>query len=483
MFTARSQLWTITAQYLDRYRQHVPDRTAPGGTGPAPGFPLPVTGAQRRFLLARLLTSHGRPDLVPLFFVLPRGAVDPVRLGSAAAYVAARHPVLRTRAAVLGGVPVLRTTEPEEPSAYVTQVRGTGRGGTDSRDDALRAALADWQPGPPLRLFLAAATDDSALRGDGDGSDSDSDDGREVLALVLDHAVCDEQSLGVVIGDLAEAYTFDLGAHDLPGSHAADALAVYRDAVHRQLDAEHRASTGSALSYWAERLAGAPLPGPADAAGPREDSGVLRATLPSGSGSGTGTGSGSGSADGHGRLFPALLGACDRAARALHGYGPRDPAPLLGYPWGGRPPGAEGLVGCFLNTVPYRVPGPDADPDAAFATWCADLDHAGTPFDEIVRAARSAGLPWNGGFHALLTYEDRARRPALRLGRAVGSETHVDGRPLQAPLTVSVSHGSAHGAEPVVRMAWERGAFPRRAGHRAEVTAFAALLDALPAGA
>ncbi|MFZ3492029.1 condensation domain-containing protein [Streptomyces sp. 5.8] len=465
MFTARSQLWTITAQYLDRYRHHVSDRTPREGNGQAPGFPLPVTGAQRRFLLARLLSAHGRPDLVPLFLVLPRGAVDLARLGSASAYVAARHPVLRTRAAVLGGVPVLRTTAPEEPSAYVTRVRGAGGSATGRAGDALRAALAGWQPGPPLRLFLAAA-DDSAPHGDGE---------REVLALVLDHAVCDEQSLGVVVGDLAEAYTFGLGPRDLPGSHAADALTSYHDAVHQQLDAEHRATTESALSYWVGRLAGAPLPGPADVAGPREVSGVLRAALPSGTGSGSAAGSGGG----RGQLFPALLGACDRAARVLHGYRPQDPAPLLGYPWGGRPPGAEGLVGCFLNTVPYRVPGPDADPGAAFATWCADLDHAGTPFDDVVRAVRSAGLPWNGGFHALLTYEDRARRPALRLGRAVGSETHIDGRPLQAPLTVAISHGSAHGAEPVVRMAWERGPFP---GPEA-VAAFAALLDALPADA
>ncbi|MFD3779907.1 acyl-CoA dehydrogenase family protein [Streptomyces sp. NPDC058612] len=128
----------------------MPFRTAPGGAGPAPRFPLlPVTGAQRHFLPARLLLAHGRPDLVP-FFAVPNGAVDPAR-PSAAADMAACHPVMRTRPAVLGGVPALRATGPEDPSAYVTTLAGAGSGG-----NALRAALAGWQPGPPARILLIA---------------------------------------------------------------------------------------------------------------------------------------------------------------------------------------------------------------------------------------------------------------------------------------------------------------------------------------
>ncbi|MYS40284.1 non-ribosomal peptide synthetase, partial [Streptomyces sp. SID5998] len=54
---------SITSQYLDRYRR----LTAGDGTGAL----LPVTGAQRRFVLVRSLDPSGRPDLVPMFFAFP----------------------------------------------------------------------------------------------------------------------------------------------------------------------------------------------------------------------------------------------------------------------------------------------------------------------------------------------------------------------------------------------------------------------------
>ncbi|MFI5983391.1 non-ribosomal peptide synthetase [Streptomyces sp. NPDC051555] len=474
MFTARSQVWTITTQYLDRYRSRA------SGAAADADRPLPVTGAQRRFLLARHLSPHGRADLVPLFFRFPRGSLDLRRLDAAAGYVAAVHPALRTRPAVLGGVPVLLPVGPQEPGAYVVQLggpdrapgghgKGGGAGGGGCRaGDLLRAALAGWGEGPPLRLLSAPA----------DGAEGEED--QEVLALVMDHAVCDERSIGRIIADLSEGYTHGLGPDDLPAARAREALRAYRGAVHAQLAVEEAASGPAALAHWARRLSGlaaaggrsgSPVPpGPGDGG-----SDVLSARLPERSGGGD-----------HGRgpdsalRFPALLAACDRASRVLYGRGPQGPAPLLGYAWGGRPPGAEDVVGAFLNTVPFLAP-PATDHrsgvegDAVFELWCADLEHADTPFDEIVRAARGADLPWPGRFDGLLTFEDRDLRPALRLGGVTGVETHVDGRPLQAPLTVAL----AHGADARVRMAWERAAFPDGAPE----AAFTALLAALPPGA
>ncbi|MFJ7205772.1 non-ribosomal peptide synthetase [Streptomyces sp. NPDC098789] len=485
MFTTRSQVWTITTQYLDRYRSRA------SGAAADADRPLPVTGAQRRFLLARHLSPHGRADLVPLFFRFPRGSLDPRRLDAAAGYVAAGHPVLRSRPAVLGGVPVLLPVGPQEPGAYVARLGGPDRapdghgkgggggggGGGGRAGDLLRAALAGWGEGPPLRLLLAPA----------DGQERAEDGGRdqEVLALVMDHAVCDERSIGRIIADLSEGYTHGLGPDDLPAARAREALCAYRAAVHAQLAVEEAASGPAALAHWARRLSG--LAGAGGRSGPPVPSGagdggsdVLSARLPEHSGGGD-----------HGRgpdpalRFPALLTACDRAARVLYGRGPRGPAPLLGYAWGGRPTGAEDVVGAFLNTVPFLAPpttdhhrtgvAGDADTDAVFELWCADLEHADTPFDEIVRAARAADLPWPGRFDGLLTFEDRDLRPALRLGGVTGVEIHVDGRPLQAPLTVAL----AHGADARVRMAWERAAFPDGAPEEA----FTALLAALPPGA
>ncbi|MFH9501017.1 non-ribosomal peptide synthetase, partial [Streptomyces rimosus] len=96
-------------------------------------------------------------------------------------------------------------------------------------------------------------------------------------------------------------------------------------------------------------------------------------------------------------------------------------------------------------------------------TWWDDLDHADTPFDEVVRAARSAAVPWTGRLDGLLTFEDLHRRPPLRLGGVAGREVHIDGRPLQAPFAVSVSYGT----DLLVRMAWDRDAVPAGRAHDA----------------
>ncbi|WP_058041622.1 non-ribosomal peptide synthetase [Streptomyces roseifaciens] len=425
----------ITSSYLARYRRLTEGAAEPGGA------PLPVTGAQRRFLLARQLDPAGRPVLVPLFFAFPAGAVDTERLRAAAGHLAALHPALRTRPLVRRGVPL---QVPGDPVGQVDRVRP--RAG-ESAHDALLRTLAEWPvDGPPLRFVLA-------------------DDGgpQEILAVVIDHTACDEQSLGLITAGLSEAYRDGLGPQDVPSGVAADGTAAYADAVHRQLAAEERASQPEALAYWAERLAnlrgGASAPvhapaRPAPGANPGTGTALRRIPVP---------GDGARST-----AFPVLLDACSGAARTLHGP---DSVPVLGYPWGGRPPGAAPVLGCFLNTVAH--PADDTGLADRASSWWDDLDRADTPFDEVVHAARRAGAPWSGRLDGLLTFEDLGRRPPLRLGDATGRETHIDGRPVQAPFAVSVSYGS----DLLVRMAWDRSAVP---DHRAE-EAFDHLTDALAA--
>ncbi|GGX98185.1 condensation domain-containing protein [Streptomyces hiroshimensis] len=426
----------ITSSYLARYRNLTEGAAEPGGA-PAP---LPVTGAQRRFLLARRLDPAGRPVLVPLFFAFPAGAVDTERLRAAAGHLAALHPALRTRPLVRRGVPL---QVPGAPAGQVDRVRP--RPGESARD-ALRHALAEWPAdGPPLRFLLA---DDASADGGA----------QEILAVVLDHTACDEQSLGLITAGLSDAYREGLGPQDVPVDVAADGMAAYADAVHRQLAAEEKASQPQSLAYWAKRLAG-----------------LRGAAAPVGSGTGTGPRTGTAlrripvTGDGaRSTAFPVLLDACAGAARTLHGA---DSVPVLGYPWGGRPPGAAPVLGCFLNTVAH--PADDTDVAERASAWWDDLDRADTPFDEVVHAARRAGTPWSGRLDGLLTFEDLGRRPPLRLGGATGRETHIDGRPVQAPFAVSVSYGS----DLLVRMAWDRSAVP---DHRAE-EAFDRLTDALAA--
>ncbi|MFH9352387.1 non-ribosomal peptide synthetase [Kitasatospora sp. NPDC017646] len=395
---------SITAAYLARYR---------AAAAEAPVELLPLTGAQRRFLITRRLAPQTRSDLAPLFFAFPGGTLDLDRLGRAAAAVAAGHPALCGAFATVRGTPVLRTGGPSIEVARVAAAPG-GAGG------ALREALLDWPlDGPALRLLVA----------------QEPDGGEELLALALDHAACDEQSIGALVGELTEAYQRDDPPAPAPGPQA---VAAFREAVELQLAAEEAAAGPAARAHWGRRLGALTGAG----GGAAKAAGLLSERLPA-------VGSGARSA-----LFPALLDAAGAAARRLH----RTDGPLaLGYPWGGRPPGAPAVLGCFLNTLVHAVPPrAAADLEALCDDWWDDLDHAGTPFDEVVRAARAAGSPWSGALDAMLTFEDLQRRPTLVLGGVPGREVHLAGRPLAAPLAVSASHGD----DLTVHLAWDSERFP-----------------------
>ncbi|MER0444076.1 non-ribosomal peptide synthetase [Streptomyces sp. Edi4] len=424
---------SITGQYLARYQRLDASEAAAGL--------LPATGAQRRFLLVRSLDPAGRADIVPMFFAFPRGTVDGPRLRAAAGHLAARHPALRSGAGVVRGTPVLRPGPADIPMEHVTPAPGE-----DARD-ALRRTLAAWTTqGPPLRLYLAA-----------DGPHAD----EELLAVVLDHTACDGQSLARVVAELGAAYRDRLGPQDLAPSDAAAELAAYKDAVLRQLDAEDRAASPRALAYWGERLRPAreraPLPGTRRLSGGLP-TGAAASKLPSPEG---------------GVPFPALLDACRAAAATLYGAGSVAP---IGYPWGGRPAGAEPVLGCFLNTVVFPADTHATPaPEVTETQWWDDLDRADTPFDEVVRAARAGGSAWSGRLDGLLTVDDAAHRAPLRLGGTAGREIHIDGRQVRAPFAVSATQGP----ELDLRMVWDRTVLDDAAAE----DAFAALCAALPADA
>lgn len=406
----------ITSHYLSRYQQLDTDTL------------LPVTGAQRRFLLARRMDPTGRAAVVPVFFAFPSGTLDLPRLRTAAHRLAAAHPALRARPETVRGTPVQRMGDP------VAEVRRTPRQPGESAADALLRTLTAWPAdGPVLRLYVA-------------------DDGpEEILAIAMDHAVCDEQSLGTVLADLSAAYRDRLAPDDIAPGSAARTLQDYREAIRLQLDAEARASAPEHLAYWARRLAPLRPAAPARRADGGQTAGAAHARLPLSDG------------DHRATAFPVLLDACTAAAHTLYGPGH---LPALGYPWGGRPAAAPPVLGCFLNTVVHPA-APGADP----AAWWDDLDHADTPFDEVTRAARAAGCDWSGALDGLLTFEDLGRRPALVLGGVTGRETHIDGRPVQGPFAVSVSYGT----DLLVRMTWDRGVLSDDLAR----DAFTRLLDAL----
>ncbi|MFD5731387.1 non-ribosomal peptide synthetase [Streptomyces sioyaensis] len=421
---------SITSQYLARFRRL--------DTGEGAPVLLPVTGAQRRFALVRAMDPAGRPDLVPMFFAFPRGTVDPERLAAAANRLAALHPVLRSLPTVVRGTPALRLEQPQIPVVRLACAPG------EDAATVLRRALDGWSaPGAPLRLFLVP-----------DGPEGT----EEVLAVVLDHLACDGQSLARLAGELGAAYEQGTGAEGPSPAEAAAELTTYRDAVLLQLAAEERAGSPEAMAYWGERLRTVREQSPAPRSAP-----LPAGTLPSGSA----TVRLPASADGV--PFPALLDACRAAATALYGSGHVVP---VGYPWGGRPPGAAPVLGCFLNTVVFpTATGQQPDAGATADAWWDDLDQAATPFDAVVHAARAAGSGWSGRLDGLLTVDDSRRHPPLCLAGVTGREIHIDGRAVRGPFAVSVTQG----AELRLRMVWDRAILPDPTAEQA----FAALADAL----
>jgi hypothetical protein len=399
---------SITQDYLSRYGAAAADD---------PGL-LPVTGAQRRFLLTGPADGTGRRALLPLYFEFPRGTVDPVRLRAAAAYLAAAHPALRARFDIVNAVARQRMAAPTGEVRTITTRTG------ETATEAMHRVLRTWPPhGPALRLFVIS-----------DGGE------RDLLAIVVDHAACDEQSLAVLSAGLQQAYRERKNAESALDEPGVATVEDYRDAVHQQLTAELRASSAADMTYWSGRLAGLrpfrPRGPVAGAATPgHEPTGLLRCRLAA-------------PAE-HARplLFPALLNAVAAAVRP----GGVDAPVLVGYPWGGRPLGTAPVLGCFLNTVPFPVRRTD-DVGQTNSAWWDDLDHVDTPVDEILRAARARGVLSANTFDGLLTWEDLARRPPLTFAGQQGTEVHLPGPALPAPFVVSVSHG----VDLLVHLAWHR---------------------------
>ena len=409
---------SITASYLQAVRA-----LARSGDGDRL---LPLTGAQRRFVLSRLMDGQGKADIIFVFFVFPRGTVDEDRLRRAATALSWRHAALCGTFTVRRMTPVLALGTPSVEVERVPVAPGR------STHDTVRDALSHWPAdGPVLRLLLV------------EGPET----GEELLAVALDHAAGDEAALGIVAAGLSEWYADAPDDESLAGLVArpsTDAGDAYRAAVLRQLETEENASTAAHLEHWRERLRDLPGPGrpawrtPETGDGrPRPEVGMLTCRLAPVS------------ERGRGRVFPALLDALDAAVlQRPDGNG----TGVLGYPWGGRPAGTPDILGCFINTLAHPVGSGTAGLDAVTDNWWDDLDHADTPFDQVLHTVRGHGSGWNGALTAGLTFEDVGRRPPLVLGGVAGRETHIARRPTGTPLAVSASHGH----DLLIRLVWNR---------------------------
>ncbi|HEX6202571.1 MAG TPA: amino acid adenylation domain-containing protein, partial [Thermoanaerobaculia bacterium] len=366
----------ILAHRLDGARQESEGPPLVRRTAAARDLPAPASCAQERlWLLARLDpadTAYHVPVAVRL-----AGRLDRRALAAALATLVARHEALRTVLPERDGRPVQVVRPPAPPPLPRIDLAALPDG---RRAAAVEAVLADHARRPfdlargPLvtaRLLALGAEE-------------------HVLSLVLHHAVCDEWSLGVLMGELGEAYAAAAAGRAaalpaLPIQYADWAAWQRRRLDGPRLEAE--------LEWWRGYLAGATgtLDLPADrprSPRPARRSRRVPVRLPAA------TARALLAAARDAGATPFMAAAALLAAQ-LHRYGGGDDL-LLATPVAGRGPAAtERLVGFFVNTLPLRL---DLAGDPGFAgllarvrsSSLAAFDHGEVPFEKLVEAAAPA---------------------------------------------------------------------------------------------
>jgi hypothetical protein len=346
---------------------------------------LPALSAQRRFAVITAMT--GRRTAVPIGLRLPAGVLDADSLADLMRGLVDNTPALRVRVEMLNGTAVqLRTPDAAADSGVVTA------GTADGEREAVRCLLDDFETGRvpssvAARLMTGANTD--------------------LLVLVFDHSAVDESSLRMILARLA-------------GEGGGSTWAEYAGAVRRHAERELAAAGG--VSYWARRLERFAGSRSGVLSGPVGE--IATASVPVVP-----------VAKGVPRplLFPQLLAACHQALRDLR----QVESTVVGYAWGGRHAGIEGVIGCFMNTVVSvcdtdRPSSSSVDSVAVAESWLEDLSHLDVPFDELVLSG-----PWRGEMDALIVFEDVSRRSPLLVAGHPAQEQPCPALTPKAALTFS----------------------------------------------
>ncbi|GJG88974.1 hypothetical protein tb265_41550 [Gemmatimonadetes bacterium T265] len=353
----------MTASAAGAARRGLPRRADHG--------PAPLSFAQERLWFVHQLDPSRGGASTPLALRLD-GPLDVAAFRGALDAVVARHAALRTRVAVdADGVP----WQVVEPDARVPIAAEALPPNADGVDAALAARLGaelrrpfDLARAPLARALLLRVAPES-----------------HVAALVVHHLVFDAWSRGIVRRELAAAY----GAIVRGDAWAPAPLPVeFADfaAWQRREDAEPTLATDEA--YWVDALAGAPLvlPLPADGGGRRgpgaERVGVVAARLPDALAAAVRA-----FARREGATpFMVLLAAYEAV---LARYTGADDF-LVGVVVSGRTrTETESVVGCFVNTLPFRAR-VDGDPSARallarVRTAAAHaFAHQAVPFERLV---------------------------------------------------------------------------------------------------
>ncbi|MGJ6963139.1 AMP-binding protein [Streptosporangium sp. G11] len=187
----------------------------------------------------------GSPTYHDLMTITLRGVLDVQALTGALAWVAARHPVLRTSFDLTGfSEPLQLVHDTATIPLEVADLRGNGSDGDGPRErlaawrEAEKHSGFDWSSPPLLRAYAHVLDDDEFA-----------------LSLSFHHAVLDGWSVAALVTELLGRYTAN-GSHDpRDAADPAPPRALFRDLV-----AAERAAVGSAAAreFWRKRAEDAP---------------------------------------------------------------------------------------------------------------------------------------------------------------------------------------------------------------------------------
>ncbi|MFJ2870923.1 MupA/Atu3671 family FMN-dependent luciferase-like monooxygenase [Streptomyces sp. NPDC087298] len=345
---------------LDALRRRHRERRAPDRSAPL------SPGQERIWFLERLLP--GRTAYNEVKAIRLRGALDTEALHTALRRLVARHEGLRTVFRQAGDSAVQLVRESAEPDFGVVD-------GTLRAEAAVREALAtesarrfDLENGP---LFVSRVVRTGA--------------DEHVLVLSFHHIVVDAASATVLCRDLAAFYRAERD-----GTEARLPALTWSYAQHarEQRAAADGPGTAQDLDHWLRVLGGElpvlelPTDRPRPAEMTSEGRAVFRSLDP-----GLSEQLRQLSRDRHATLFMTLVAGWAAMLRRVTGQEDI----VIGIPVSDRPQRAEELIGFFVNTLALRV---DLTGDPGFATLLDRVravaldayDHAGTPFEEVVRA-------------------------------------------------------------------------------------------------
>ncbi len=340
-------------------------------------YVFPASAAQRRLWFLDQLQGPSTAYCIAHALDI-RGPLEVAALERAFGELVARHEILRTALVAVDGEP-LQAIEPELAFALpLDDLEGDPRRGRPAAArQALAAALVqpfDLARAPLFRARLVRLGADHHL-----------------LGIALHHAVCDGASIAVLVGELAALYRRATGeplpALPEPALQYADYAAWQEE---QASDTATRDARDAALTYWTERLRGAPplavpLDRPAPALlppdGARHEAHLDAATV--------------GALEARARtagatpfmLWLALWSASLGRAAVQEDF-------CVGVPEAGRGrPELEELIGLFANTLVLRVdlsgaPALDELLGRFRSIVLEGFAQAGTPFESIVEALR-----------------------------------------------------------------------------------------------